>query len=133
MNTFLPYPDFERSAACLDRSRLGKQRLEAITLLAAITKGNGWSKHPAAKMWKGFPDALCLYFNAVMHEWERRGYRNEKLKFMSLPAKEVQMPPWLGDERVHSSQRANLLRKNPKWYGQFGWAEQPVEGYFWPV
>jgi len=29
MQTFLPYPDFARSAAVLDRQRLGKQRLEA--------------------------------------------------------------------------------------------------------
>ena len=29
MQTFLPYPDFKRSAEALDRQRLGKQRSSA--------------------------------------------------------------------------------------------------------
>lgn len=41
-------------------------------------------------------------------------------------------PPWLGDERVHSSHRANLLRKKYAHYSQFGWKETPVKGYYWP-
>ena len=31
MQTFLPYPDFKQSAACLDYSRLGKQRVEGFS------------------------------------------------------------------------------------------------------
>ncbi|HET9348893.1 MAG TPA: pyrimidine dimer DNA glycosylase/endonuclease V, partial [Arthrobacter sp.] len=30
MQTFLPFPDFQQSAAALDRARLGKQRVEAL-------------------------------------------------------------------------------------------------------
>ena len=33
MITFLPYPDFQKSAQVLDRQRLGKQRLEAKQIL----------------------------------------------------------------------------------------------------
>ncbi len=33
MITFLPYPNFFDSAACLDRARLGKQRIEAYQIL----------------------------------------------------------------------------------------------------
>ena len=33
MQTFLPYPDFARSAAVLDRQRLGKQRVEVLQIL----------------------------------------------------------------------------------------------------
>ena len=33
MQTFLPFPDFQQSAAVLDRVRLGKQRVEALQIL----------------------------------------------------------------------------------------------------
>lgn len=39
MQTFLPYYDFAKSAACLDRSRLGKQRLETLQLLRINLQG----------------------------------------------------------------------------------------------
>ena len=38
----------------------------------------------------------------------------------------------LGDERLHTSHRSNLLRKAPEWYGQFGWTEAPDMAYWWP-
>jgi len=37
MQTFLPYPDFEASLRALDYRRLGKQRLEALQLIRAIS------------------------------------------------------------------------------------------------
>jgi len=40
MNTFLPYPDFVKSAQCLDYRRLGKQRVEAWQIYLALTKEN---------------------------------------------------------------------------------------------
>jgi hypothetical protein len=43
------------------------------------------------------------------------------------------MPPWWGDPAFHASHRSNLLRKDPVWYGQFGWAEPPDLPYVWPV
>ena len=33
MQTFMPYPDYSESARCLDRQRLGKQRVEAFQIL----------------------------------------------------------------------------------------------------
>ena len=36
MQTFLPYPDFKKSASCLDYKRLGKQRVEGLQILNAI-------------------------------------------------------------------------------------------------
>ena len=36
MQTFLPYPDFKQSAACLDYRRLGKQRVEGVQILKKI-------------------------------------------------------------------------------------------------
>ena len=76
MQTFLPYPEFDKSAAVLDRQRLGKQRVEAYQIIRAITVGSGWSNHPIVKMWTGFENALKLYSKAIITEWIRRGYRN---------------------------------------------------------
>lgn len=39
MQSFLPFPDFARSANCLDRQRLGKQRVEAKQISLANIQG----------------------------------------------------------------------------------------------
>jgi|TARA_R110000751_G_scaffold31335_8_gene79912 hypothetical protein len=48
----------------------------------------------------------------------------------SLQTRKVK-PPWWGYEPLHSSHRANLLRKDPEYYGKFGWTEEPRKGYHW--
>jgi hypothetical protein len=40
-------------------------------------------------------------------------------------------PPWWGFKPLHSSHRANLLRKDPDYYGRFGWTEEPSFIYHW--
>ena len=81
MQTFLPYPDFAESLRVLDSRRLGKQRLEAMQLLLAISAdGSGWSHHPAAAMWRGYTNALKQYHNLAIGEWVRRGYLNRMPK-----------------------------------------------------
>lgn len=136
MQTFLPYADFKRSAKCLDYKRLGKQRVEAMQIYVMVsgqrTEG-GWINHPATNMWRGYPEALGLYLNACIDEWISRGYSNSIEKIKIDNEKEVKMPPWLGDERVHASHRSNLLRKDAYYYDQFGWVEGPGLPYFWPV
>ena len=75
MQTFLPYPDFAKSAEVLDPRRLGKQRVEVLQVMRAITvPGYGWRHHPTAKMWKGYEEALAAYGVAVCREWCRRGH-----------------------------------------------------------
>ena len=37
MQTFLPYPEFARTAGCLDMRRLGQQRVEALQVLRGLT------------------------------------------------------------------------------------------------
>lgn len=141
MQTFLPLPDFNQSAHCLDMKRLGKQRSEVIILFNALLKGGGWSNHPAAKMWRGYELALMSYGLVMCREWVFRGYKdtcfNKIVKLIpdstchtwaTLPK-----PPWLGDEKFHSSHRSNLLRKDPVWYSQFGWKEDSTLPYVWPV
>jgi hypothetical protein len=134
MQTFLPYADFARSAACLDRQRLGKQRVECFQLLNALNSIDpkvGWINHPAAKMWRGHAQGLTWYMAACIGEWVRRGYKNT----MVVPTivSDKALPPWLGDEAFHAAHRAALLFKNPGHYSQFGWTEEPKLEYIWPT
>lgn len=131
MQTFMPLPDFGASAQVLDYRRLGKQRIEARQLIKAILdENNGWHRHPAVKMWSGYIAALTEYGNAMIREWQRRGYVNNLHIVSNGP---VILPPWFGDERFHASHRSNLLRKNSDYYGQFGWCEPADLPYFWPT
>lgn len=133
MQTFLPYPDFILSASCLDRARLGKQRLEVVQLFPRKI-GVGWRNHPAYKMWDGYHVALASYGVAVCLEWRRRGYVDNMLPTMAhfLDDKLV-LPPWFGDDDFHAAHRSNLLRKAPDHYSQFKWTEPNDLPYVWPV
>ena len=144
MQTFLPYPDFDRSARCLDRARLGKQRVEVIQLLRAIlVPGSGWANHPAARMWREYPSWLADYGLTVCREWRRRGYAdscNRKILLLCdnhglrpFYTEDDDQPSWLGDPAFHTSHRSNLLRKSPHWYSQFGWTEPDNIPYVWPA
>ena len=134
MQTFLPYADFERCAAALDSRRLGKQRVEAWQILRVLRgQSRGWRNHPAVLMWRGYEDALGQYLNAMSAEWERRGYANMMPRYPLPEVGETVMPTWLGDEALHASHRSNLLRKDPGFYGRYGWVEAPDLPYVWPV
>lgn len=140
MQTFLPYPDFARSAAVLDRQRLGKQRVECLQLVRAIRYGGSWTNHPAARMWREHVPALIAYGRAVCREWISRGYRDtcydklgEAMNDLRGWNGETGMPPWMGDPAFHASHRSNLLRKDPVYYGRFNWREPPDLPYVWPV
>lgn len=133
MQTFLPYPDFRHSVQCLDSRRLGKQRVEAkqvLNILLNRTSTKGWRNHPATLMWKGYCNALKLYYNECVNEWLRRGYINRME--LEIIRGNVIFPPWFGDERFHASHRANLLRKDSEYYSKYGWKESPDLPYFWP-
>ena len=134
MQTFLPYPDFEKTFKCLDYRRLGKQRVEAMqiyNIISGRSNKKGWVNHPAVKMWRGYHNALSLYHNACIKEWISRGYNNN-MGLIELE-EEVIYPNWLGNNNFHSTHRQTLLCKNFEWYSQFGWNEEPKYEYFWPV
>lgn len=130
MQTFLPHPSFSNSARDLDNKRLGKQRVEAYQILRALRgQSKGWINHPATKMWRGYERALSNYLRVMIAEWLSRGFKNT----MDIPVydEEAPMPPWFGDDRVHSSHRANLLRKDPVYYAKY--TEDPTMPYYWPI
>ncbi len=119
MQTFLPYADFDDCAAVLDDRRLGKQRVEALQVMRALTiERYGWKSHPVVLMWTGYEEALAAYGTAICREWCRRGYADTcALKIQAdaraggVPIIRTQaelaaagrLPPWLGDEAVHRS------------------------------
>ena len=139
MQTFLPYEDFTLSAQVLDRQRLGKQRVEALqiynVLVGNLTKKGkpytGWLNHPAVLMWDGYVEALLLYKNKMIEEWLARGYRNT-MEWVILEDS-IEMPPWLGDNRVHASHRSNLLRKDLEYYSKYKWKEPIDMEYYWAI
>lgn len=169
LQTFLPYPDFVKSAACLDYKRLGKQRVEAWQIIRIILghndkiiaseepevkhsvdqeivrleRGGGYRNHPATRMWEGSLHLLFQYYNAMLKEWEKRGYvNNMEYATELLPWQfrdecfhhgAVHHPPWLGMPEFHASHRAALLYKDLAYYGEYGWKETPKIEYLWPV
>jgi len=135
MQTFLPFANFNMSARCLDRLRLGKQRIECRQILNTLQHGSGWSNHPAIKMWMGCENALVLYGLFICDEWIRRGYVDSQrsIIFSFKKNKPIIIPDWLGCKKFHASHRSNLLRKFPEHYTKFGWKENSFESYFWPV
>lgn len=137
MNTFLPYPDFAESARVLDWRRLGKQRLEVLQILRSLDgTSKGWANHPATRMWDGYVYQLTLYGEAICTEWLARGYVDSlrgAIRMYRKPGLPRESPPWLGMPAFHAAHRSNLLRKDPVYYGQFGWKEPIDLPYIWGV
>jgi hypothetical protein len=152
MQTFLPFADFAESARVLDTKRLGKQRVETLQVMRALTvDGYGWRHHPVAKMWRGHRPSLMAYQDATCTEWERRGFadtcREKTLAVLAIPslltpevddllayeAGATLPPPWLGREDIHESHRSNLVRKDPGIYSPLFPGTPPDLDYVWPV
>jgi hypothetical protein len=148
MQTFLPYADFARTAKVLDRARLGKQRVEAIQVVRALTIPTyGWRHHPAALMWRGHLEGLGAYSFAVIEEWTRQGYADTCAATIARDLAEAgidhvrtqpeladigALPPWLGDPDFHRSHQSALVRKDPEHYGPI-FDDVPDDlPYVWP-
>ncbi len=149
MQTFLPYADFERSARVLDRMRLGKQRVETIQVVRALTWPEyGWKNHPAVLMWEGFEEALGRYGFACCEAWTDLGFGDtcaltigtdlraagiETVRTQLELAAADALPPWLGDEAVHRSHQSALVRKDHEHYAPL-FPDVPDDlAYVWPV
>jgi len=130
MQTFLPSPRFTISLSCLDRQRLGKQRVEVWQLL-----NKHFPHHPCHAMWQGYRNCLAYYGLVACYLWRARGYRDsllQKIGRFYRPTSKITFPPWLGNQAFHASHRSNLLRKNFPYYSQLGWKESPNLPYIWP-
>jgi hypothetical protein len=150
MQTFLPCPGFDESARLLDPRRLGKQRVETIQVLRALTvAGSGWRHHPAAAMWAGYEEALVRYGLDVCEVWCRAGNADtcaatlvtdltgaigrRSVRTQADLAAAGELPPWLGDPEFHRSHQSALVRKDPEHYRRF-FPDVPDDlPYVWPA
>ncbi len=150
MQTFLPYPDFAATARILDQRRLGKQRVEALQVLRALTVPDyGWRHHPAAGMWAGYEEALTCYGLAICREWSAAGRADtcattlradlrgstgrSQVRDQASLAAAGELPPWLGDEALHRSHQSALVRKDAARYRPV-FPDVPADiPYVWPV
>lgn len=141
VQTFLPFSSFTKCAQVLDRSRLGKQRVEVVQILRALLgETKGWANHPAVLMWAGYEGALVLYGLRICDEWSGRGYRDtQRARLVEIATthgisrEDPPRPPWLGDADIHRGYRSNLLRKDPEHYGPLFEPDLPHDlPYVWP-
>jgi hypothetical protein len=149
VQTFVPYADFASTARVLDTKRLGKQRVEVIQIVRALTvPGYAWSSHPAVLMWKGYEEALGSYGLAMCDEWLGRGFGDTcagtiradlatagvvQLRDFDTLRDAGALPPWLADEDVQRSHRSALVRKDPAHYTD-EFPDVPADlPYVWPV
>lgn len=149
MQTFVPYADFAETARVLDTKRLGKQRVEVIQIVRALTvPGYAWASHPAVLMWRGYEEALGSYGLAMCEEWLRRGFGDtcattiaadlaavgvDRLRSYPELAEAGALPPWLFDASVQHSHRSALVRKDPAHYAGTFPEVTPDLPYVWPV
>ncbi len=143
MQTFIPFPNFFKSAQVLDYRRLGKQRLEAKQIYLALNDKNyGWQNHPAVKMWRGHEQSLLDYGMAICTEWIGRGYVDNQFYFFFNAYGEkfgnpnqrgnLPMPEWITD-KFCLSHKSNLVRKKPDYYRPFFPDIPDNLPYIWPV
>jgi hypothetical protein len=146
VQTFLPYASFHRSAGVLDTRRLGKQRVEALQIVRALTRPTyGWKHHPAVLMWSGYEEALVSYAVAICVEWRNRGHSDTCLEQIlaesGIAAPRAQpalkdagaLPPWLGRRAFHRSHQSALVRKQPNWYRAYFPNVPDDIPYVWPA
>lgn len=115
MQVFVPYPSYAKSVAVLNNARLGNQCYrECLTIF------NGkWPHHPASKMWQPYKRELAKYAYACAIEMSTRDKWRPQIvdKWTSFWSQQIVKhkstgkPPWLGNEKLHSSHRAVLHAK----------------------
>jgi len=146
MQTFTCYHDHAKTAADLDTARLGKQRVEVLQILRALRgETDGYTFHPAVRMWEGHEPALLLYGLVICHEWRvKRGHEDKvwhQLEEMSptywdprtpLENERYEAPGWLSNKWVLRSHRSNLIRKAPHHYADKYPSTPELMPYLWP-
>lgn len=148
MQTFLPYASFTESAQCLDRARLGKQRVENLQIAHALTHETyAWQNHPAVRMWRKHELCFLAYQRAICDEWTNRGYidtclvKTRRVLYDAYADEDDNLlisrslnPEWFGNEDIHRSHRSNLLRKDRAYYELEFEVDLPDNlEYVWPV
>ena len=74
----------------------------------------GYSSHPAVRMWFGYEEALKEYTNTMIDNFIARGGKNTMHRY-TLPT-QIDYPPWLSDPLTIGTHRAALLKKDFSFY-----------------
>ncbi len=139
----LPEEDIVKSIKCLDYTVLD-QTIVSTTKLMKILAGNKaeprMAERPYVAMWRYYPGWLADYLRCMHINWRHRfgvTHRIYKLShsyYGSLFPEQVEelYPYWLGDEKLHKSHQAWLLRKNYLYYAQHGWDVDVDTPEYWP-
>lgn len=137
MQTFLPYPDFKKSAESLDKKRCWKQVVEAQQIINVLEgRSVAWKNHPAVQMWEGSATHLKKYFNVFLKVCKEKHNINTKyVPYIINPNTIEQRPFWWGDEDFHRAMRARLIEKDEAFYYSQWPDDEWFNGaeYLWPV
>jgi hypothetical protein len=124
-----------------DKSIMNAMRLANKLFLPKLMDENRlanmlrWQNHPAVRMWKGAEDALALYSNYAIEEWQARGYNNSMPIIQNIPVL-PRAPLWNSSLSFHHAHKINLIFKDRDFYTpvfgkKFSEAAEYVE-YIWP-
>ena len=164
VNTFTIGPKL-KYINLLDNKRLGKQRLEAKAIIDILEyydendempANTAWTNHPATMMWVGHTNALKVYFNYVLHFWEKRGFKNN-YEYYDIEREDVEIikcifednvatfekkankdtfPIWFCFPPFYLAQRAALIMKDRDYYEEKLRTPELkpyfLKGYLWP-
>ena len=139
IQTWLPYPDFRKSAECLDMPELALQRLNVLELmeyyhdieqdssLPESYQTHDLDDHSIVKMWNGFQLQLCEYGLVCCDEYSVRKSKPDPiyeairfhLECATTEDAPFRKPNWFGDPDFHMSHQAELLRLNPDYYASY--------------
>jgi len=77
------------------------------------------------------PNTAAIVSIQLFKEYEDLDVTKDYLPKIAYVNAYVKRPVWVDHPLSISGYRSNLLRKDPKHYGQFGWTEPPDLEYFW--
>jgi hypothetical protein len=131
MQTWITDKDFSKSAANLDRRRLGAQLYEGVHVLASLLEVNdklvnpkrSVANHPVAKFWKGCEASLLKYIAIHLLEWSKRGYKhginfeNFTILWKTTIGRDIFNSPAITDDLI-KLHRHILLKKDFEFYSE---------------
>jgi hypothetical protein len=138
--TFLPYEDFEKSAAVLDNKRLNSSINEGYEAYI-FNLGNPNNKpirHPNGhcifRLWGQYETVLRIYLQALIREAKSRSMQPMDTEwFTDLEPELVSKPEWLGSPIFHELYQRHLVSKDFEYYKKYFHHQVPISGYLAPM
>lgn len=125
MQTYLPFPDFAESLACLDDKRLNRQRSDVRQILDACKEAppEDGKEHGAIAQWRGNELELINFGVRACLEWKIRGNPDATtqiiLGYRKYFTGHDELPEWFGNPSVHLAHQSMLLRLAPSHFREY--------------